>query len=186
MFNYMMMYLYTCIVSYMLNTWIYISGFWATKDKGRVEPFDSGGNGIQILYVQSQCGYTNIDNILRYLKHHIMITHDTFDKIDFEFPIKVTYTYIGGKYEIWLTRLKSHNSEQLDIIREPMFLSVSVDGVYDKDITNRLNQLHGPTSNFYAHIPDAVSINHVLYSIIGNNKKITTFDMLGIENIIII
>ena len=81
-----------------------------------------------------------------------------------------------------LKQLKSKNHDHSVIKKEPKYLSAVVkNGENEECVTNKLVEFHGPSRNFFIHIPDAVSDVRI---ILKNHKgKLHTFDMLGMQQI---
>ena len=120
----------------------------------------------------------NIENAYKYLKHHILYTDDTFDKIYFDNPIFIKFKYMNECYTICVQKFESTYTTHLNIIKEPKLLSAVV---YDKNdneinITDKAREIHGHTRNFYEHIPDVITDRSIIFNFKG---KLNTYDMMG-------
>lgn len=127
------------------------------------------------------------NNLINYLKHHIMFTDDKFKIEHFHEPLIVRFKFQNEIYKIHLKHLISKNTDHSVSINDAKYLSAVIknhdheEGIY---ITDLLVELHGPERNFFSHIPDVISDLSVLLKEYKNNGKLYTFDMLGNQKII--
>jgi hypothetical protein len=147
------------------------------SSKIEVESFIVSDNDIKILFVSDGINELIIDNnnLIRYLRHHILHNSDKFENVYFDKPVFVRFKYLNETYQICLSKLESTKDCHLDIVSSPKYLSAVInDDVY---ITDQIKELHGPTKNFFNHIPDAISDFSVLLA--EHTGKLETFNMLG-------
>jgi len=146
-------------------------------------------NEIEIIEMSID---TDKDNLINYLKHHIMYTDDKFHPMYFfDNHLFVRFKYQNEIFQICLTQLESKNTDHSVIMKEPKFLSAVIKKDTNKNepdpsqncITEILVELHGPERNFFKHIPDTVCDLSVLLSLKKHTGLLYTFDMLGNDTI---
>jgi len=147
-------------------------------DKKIANSFIITDKDVEILEINKN---VDTENLLKYLKHHIMYTEDKFNKTYFDSPLIVKFKYQNEIYIIHLNKLECKNIDHSVIFKEPKFLSAVIK---DEDITKKLQELHGPSRNFFKHILDAVSDIHLLLS--NYHGKLQIFDMMGQEFIVVL
>jgi len=145
---------------------------------------------ISIISVNNYSTEINIasnENILNYLKHHILHTNDYFEFIIFTKPLFVRFSFRNQIYQICLKGLQSIKEDQTAIKTTPKYLSAifnSDENENEYNVTEKILEFHGPTKNFFNHIPDAISDLTILMNFNLNHKgKLHTFDMMGCTNI---
>jgi hypothetical protein len=165
----------------LLGIYIYILiflGYHKEEDHKPVESLIVINEDIEILDLTKE---TDKDNLRKYLKHHIMNTDDKFHPMYFfDGPLIVKFKYLNEMYQICLTQLESKNTDHSVIKKEPKYLSAIIKINENDDghcITEQFVEFHGPTRNFFNHIPDVISDFSI---ILKNHKgKLHTFDMMG-------
>lgn len=173
------MYNYFC--QKFLNICIYIANILGYNiiHKKNIDSFIIDNNDIEILHLSHDI---DKENVFYYIRHHIMYTDDTFIPIhSLDEPLAVKFKYLNETYTIYLNKLISKNNEHSVIYKEPKILYAVMNSHTDNNeihITDEIVELHGPTRNFYNHIPDIVPFSKVLHSKYGNGK-IITLDMIG-------
>jgi len=164
----------------------FLSKFYEHK---KVESLIVTDSDIKII-----CADQNLDeqNLLNYLRHHILFTDDQFYVTYFDEPILVRFKYLNETYQICLKKLESTKDDHQDIICSPKYLSAIIKDPENTEntinITEHFKEIHGHTKNFFKHIPDAVhDIPSILKDynggLIKNGSKLHTFNMMGHENI---
>ncbi len=145
-----------------------------------IEPVNSfivTENDIDIITLSKE--EIDKENILNFLKHHIIYTDDKFYPMYFfNEPLIIRFKYQNEVYKICLNKLENERKEHLQIIRGPKILSAFIKNGNDEEyITDEIIELHGPNRNFFSHIPDVESdISIILKKYKGN---LYTFDMMG-------
>lgn len=139
---------------------------------------DNKSTEIEILSTTIE---TNNDNLLRYLRHHVASTGEEFQEVDFEDKLQIVeFFYNNEHYIICLRRLKSLKDDHLEVKRGPSFiLAILKDNNNDStDLTEKIKKLHGPTRNFFSHIPDTLSeIDKILTTITEYRGTLNILDM---------
>ena len=98
-------------------------GYKIAPDK-QVESFIITEDGIEILSFNKE---TDKENLMKYLKHHIMYTDDKFHKMYFfDEPLIVRFKYQNEIYQICLKQLESKNTDHSVVMKEPKYLSAVV------------------------------------------------------------
>lgn len=156
-------------------------GYKIAPDK-QVESFIVTEDGIEILSFNKE---TDKENLIKYLKHHIMYTDDKFHKMYFfDEPLVVKFKYQNEIYQICLNQLESKNTDHSVVMKEPKYLSAVIK-LDDEDegicITEKFVEFHGPNRNFFKHIPDCVSDFSVIFK--DHKGKLHTFDMMGNQEV---
>jgi len=150
--------------------------------KKDVESFIITENGIEIIDLTKD---VDRNNLLKYLRHHIMYTDDEFHPMYFlDEPLIVRFKYQNEIFQVCLNQMESKNTDHSVSIKDPKILSAVVkldENCQGKCITEKLVEFHGPDRNFFSHIPDTVSD----FSVILKDYKgeLHTFDMMGNQNI---
>lgn len=147
-----------------------------SSGKVDIESLIVSDNDIKILSVNTDI---DNDNLVKYLRHHILHSSDTFETIYFKKPIFVRFKYMNETYQICLAKLESTKDCHLDIVSNPKYLSAVVNN--EIHITDKIKELHGPTKNFFNHIPDAISDFSVLLA--EHSGKLETFNMFGEQKV---
>jgi hypothetical protein len=138
---------------------------------------------IEVLHLSKNA---DKDNIVNYLKHHIMYTNDKFHPMYFfDGPLIVKFKYQNEIYQICLIQLESKNTDHSVIMKEPKYLSAVIkknkDDEEGKCITEQFVEFHGPNRNFFKHISDTTSDFSVIFQ--NHNGILHTFDMVGNEQL---
>lgn len=147
-------------------------------------------NIIELLMISKD---TDKQNLIAYLKHHIMYTNDKFHPMYFfDEPLVIRFKYRKETYKICLKQLESKNTDHSVIAKEPKIL-YGVLKTHSEDegkqITDELNEFHGPERNFFKHIPDTISELSILSKYLENfennelHKELHTFDMVGNQKV---
>lgn len=162
-----------------LYTFVYYISCFRRKNNNKVEVESLIVSNPEIILIETSEDVDS-NNLLKYLRHNIMYTDDTFDITYFEKPIFVRFKYLNETYQICLTRLESTKDCHSDIIGTPKYLSAVIND--EVHITEKMRELHGHTKNFWSHIPDSISDFSVLFN--PYKGKLHTFDMIGQNKII--
>lgn len=159
-------------------------------------------NNIEIIDCSGVVNSDNLVNdlvndLVNYLKHHILYSDTTFTEHQFDRILSVRFKYQNEIYTICLNGLHSKKTEQTNVVKEPRILSAIIEGEVRNegevksegevkneetniDVTEEIVELHGPTRNFFKHIPDAIfDPAHILTKY--NGFRLRVFDMLGRE-----
>ncbi len=176
--------IYDKVCEKILTLYIFIiSSFGYTiTQKKEAKSFIITEDGIEILDLTKE---VDKDNLLKYLKHHIIHSDDKFHPMYFfDEPLIVRFKYQNEIYQVCLRQLESKNTDHSITIKEPKFLSAIVK-LDEKDegrcITEQLVEFHGPCRNFFSHIPDTISDFSVILKDIKG--ELHTFDMMGNQKI---
>lgn len=176
--------IYDKICEKFTNFYIYLANLFGYEivKKTDVSSFIIDEKDIEIIGVTKD---TDRNNLVKYLKHHIMYTNDKFHPMYFfDGPLVVRFRYQNEIYRICLKQLESKHTDHSVSISEPMYLSAVVKQHNNDEgilITEQLVEFHGPGRNFFSHIPDSVSELTVLLS--EHKGLLYTFDMLGNQKI---
>jgi hypothetical protein len=147
--------------------------------------FDEKNVNIKLYEVSKDI---DTNNLIKYLRHHIMQTDDEFYPKHFEVPLFVKFGFQNEVYQICLSRIYSKKTDHSVSLKEPRILSAILKHhENDEDdegisITEQLVEFHGPDRNFFSHIPDAISDISILLASHGG-KELHIFDMLGNKKI---
>jgi hypothetical protein len=161
----------------MIKTYMCI---WSRNNDNKVESFVIDKVDIEVLDTNRKISEQDKENITNYLRHHIMYTDHEFKEMNFDEPLFIKFIHKKETYRICLNRLRSKNTEQNKIVKEPRCLSVVVN---DECITNRYNEYHGPNKNFFSHIPDTINCVNILFKEY-KGKNIHIFDILGNSSVV--
>lgn len=149
-----------------------------TTDNKQIDSLIVANEDIQILDLTKNM---DKENIIKYLRHHIMYTDDEFYKMYFfDGPLIARFKYQNEIYQICLSQLESKNHEQSVVMKEPKYLSAVIKNDENDEgncITSKFVELHGPNRNFFKHISDTVSDFSVILK--DHKGKLHTFDMMG-------
>lgn len=140
-------------------------------------------NKIEILESNKDI---DLDNIIKYLKHHIMYTDDNFHKLYFiDEPLIIRFKYQNEIYQMCLKQLECNNTDHSVIKKESKCLSAIVKLNDDDDdgicITDKFVEFHGPERNFFTHIPDCITDFSIILK--DYKGKLCIFDMMGNQQI---
>lgn len=147
--------------------------------------FTEQDNVIEVIETSET---VDLDNLLKYLRHHFMFTDESFNSVIFATPLNVRFKCDKKTHRIVLKKLNCTKKDHVDIVKLPTILSVVISKVTDTEskdndgvcITNTIVEYHGHTKNFYTHIPDAVyNFNEAIkdFSHLGN--IVTIYDTTG-------
>jgi hypothetical protein len=176
--------IYHKVCEKLLNLYIFLwsSLGYEIKTNKTVDSFIITEDDIEILDLTKE---VDRDNLIKYLRHHIMYTDDVFHPMYFfDGPLVVRFKYQNETYQICLKQLESKNNEHSVVMKEPKYLSAVVKNSDIEEgicITEKIVELHGPTRNFFNHIPDSVSDFSVILR--DHKGKLHTFDMMGNQKI---
>jgi len=159
------------------NCWKILVQVLVLRRKNNADSFIVSDENINIIEITPP--QESDENIYLYLRHHILHTQDVFEKTYFEQPVFVKFKYLNETYRICLSKLESSSDDHLEITKSPRLLWAAVD---QKDVTDKLREFHGPSRNFFNHIPDAITdISHILAP---NKGKLHTYDIMGKNKVI--
>ncbi len=152
-----------------------------SASKKETDSFIVTKEDIEILEYSRE---TNKDNLVKYLKHHIMYTDDKFYPMYFfDDHLRIRFKYQNEVYQLCISQMECKNTDHSISIKSPKILSAVIK-THENDegmcVTKQLVECHGPDRNFFSHMPDAVSdIPVLLKNHKGKKTELHTFDMMG-------
>jgi hypothetical protein len=171
---------YTNLFSYYIFSNIIHAYFYGSiennKNNKNISSFyEKTDNDISIIEVETN-DIIDYENLINYLKHHILLDDSIFYNQYFVRPIFVKFRHSGQIYRICLKKLESKSNDHTLIKKDPKILSAVINNNYEIDITDTLREFHGNNKNYFEHIPDAISD---LSCLLWYDGELHVYDMVG-------
>lgn len=135
--------------------------------------------GVKILEIDGE--YKNSKNIHNYITHHFDDSSVDFYDVEFKNPVYVVFKLSSDTYQMALKRISNRRLDLKKINVGHKYLCATHN---DENITDLMNQFHGPNRNFYIDNSDALSIYENAY--FKYKTTIRTINSIGKKEEIII